>query len=33
VDRFRALNPAVELVEQGEWEDITFRRPRRVPAP
>jgi len=30
---FRALNPALQLVEEGEWENIEFRRPRRVEAP
>jgi len=27
---FRQRNPRLEVVEKGEWEDITFRRPRRV---
>jgi len=30
---FRHLNPAVELVEEGEWENIKFRKPRKVPPP
>jgi len=30
---FRQLNPRLDVVEEGEWEDITFRRPRRVPPP
>ncbi len=30
---FRAQNEALELVEEGEWENITFRKPKRVPAP
>jgi 4-hydroxy-3-methylbut-2-enyl diphosphate reductase len=28
---FRARNPDLAVVEEGEWEDITFRPPRRVP--
>jgi 4-hydroxy-3-methylbut-2-enyl diphosphate reductase len=28
---FQARNPRLELVEEGEWENITFRPPRRVP--
>ncbi len=28
---FRARNPALVVVEEGEWEDITFRQPQRVP--
>lgn len=31
VDFFRASNPNLELIENGEWENITFRQPRRVP--
>ncbi|HEU4741799.1 MAG TPA: 4-hydroxy-3-methylbut-2-enyl diphosphate reductase [Meiothermus sp.] len=27
---FRAQNPTLEVLEQGEWEDIEFREPRRV---
>jgi 4-hydroxy-3-methylbut-2-enyl diphosphate reductase len=30
---FRARNPGLELVEEGEWEDIAFRKPKRVPPP
>lgn len=30
---FRDLNPELEIVEEGEWEDITFRAPKRVPPP
>ncbi len=33
VEHFRALNPGLEVVEEGEWEDIAFRAPRRVPPP
>jgi 4-hydroxy-3-methylbut-2-en-1-yl diphosphate reductase len=29
---FRARNPALEVVEEGEWEQITFRKPKRVEA-
>ncbi|MDZ7800400.1 MAG: 4-hydroxy-3-methylbut-2-enyl diphosphate reductase [Trueperaceae bacterium] len=28
---FRARNPDLELVEEGAWEDIAFRKPKRVP--
>jgi 4-hydroxy-3-methylbut-2-en-1-yl diphosphate reductase len=28
---FQERNPALRLVEEGEWEDITFRKPKRVP--
>jgi len=28
---FRERNPDVEIREEGEWEDITFRQPRRRP--
>ncbi len=28
---FRARNPSLDVVEEGEWEDITFRPPQRVP--
>jgi 4-hydroxy-3-methylbut-2-enyl diphosphate reductase len=28
---FRRRNPELEIVEEGEWEEITFRQPRRVP--
>jgi 4-hydroxy-3-methylbut-2-enyl diphosphate reductase len=27
----RDRNPSLELVEEGEWEEITFRQPRSVP--
>lgn len=30
---FRARNPDLETVEEGEWEDIEFRKPRRIPPP
>lgn len=30
---FRQRNPALELVEEGEWENIVFRKPKRVPPP
>jgi 4-hydroxy-3-methylbut-2-en-1-yl diphosphate reductase len=30
---FRERNAALEVVEEGEWEDIVFRKPKRVPAP
>lgn len=30
---FRGLNPNLEVVEEGEWENIVFRKPRRVPPP
>ena len=29
---FRERNEALQLVEEGEWENITFRKPKRVPA-
>ncbi|MBX3144747.1 MAG: 4-hydroxy-3-methylbut-2-enyl diphosphate reductase [Trueperaceae bacterium] len=32
VERFRLANPALAVVEEGEWENITFRKPKRVPA-
>lgn len=32
VAHFQALNPALTLQEEGEWENITFRDARRVPA-
>ena len=28
---FQELNPEMEITEEGEWEQITFRRPKRVP--
>ncbi len=33
VAHFRDLNPEVRLVEEGEWENIVFRKPRKVPPP
>lgn len=30
---FRDQNPELELVEEGEWEDIAFRKPKRTPPP
>jgi 4-hydroxy-3-methylbut-2-enyl diphosphate reductase len=30
---FRARNPSLEVVEEGEWEDIEFRKPKRQPPP
>lgn len=32
VARFRTANPALRVVEEGEWENITFRKPKREPA-
>jgi 4-hydroxy-3-methylbut-2-enyl diphosphate reductase len=29
---FKTRNPKLKVVEEGEWEDITFRKPKRVPA-
>lgn len=29
---FRELNPQLELIEEGEWEEISFRPAKRVPA-
>jgi 4-hydroxy-3-methylbut-2-enyl diphosphate reductase len=31
VEFFRGRNPELELIEEGEWEEITFRQPKRVP--
>ncbi len=31
VDHFREQNPQLEVIEQGEWESITFRAPKRLP--
>jgi 4-hydroxy-3-methylbut-2-enyl diphosphate reductase len=28
---FRERNGGVEIIEEGEWEEITFRQPKRVP--
>ena len=33
VAHFKGLNPELDVVEEGEWENITFRAPKRVPAP
>jgi len=30
---FAARNAALRVVEEGEWEHVTFRKPARVPAP
>ena len=30
---FRTRNERLEVVEEGEWENITFRKPKRVPPP
>jgi 4-hydroxy-3-methylbut-2-enyl diphosphate reductase len=30
VAHFKQLNPNLEVIEEGEWEDIEFREPRRV---
>lgn len=30
VAHFRGLNAGLELIEEGEWEDIEFREPRRI---
>ncbi|TSA85674.1 4-hydroxy-3-methylbut-2-enyl diphosphate reductase [Deinococcus detaillensis] len=30
VEYFRVLNPALQVTEQGEWENITFREPKKV---
>ncbi len=30
---FRRTNPELDVVEEGEWEDIVFRKPKRVPPP
>jgi len=30
---FRSRNPALRVVEEGEWEKIAFRKPKRAPAP
>jgi 4-hydroxy-3-methylbut-2-enyl diphosphate reductase len=30
VERFRSANPALLVIEEGEWEDIEFREPKRV---
>ena len=28
---FKSRNAELEVIEEGEWENITFRRPKRVP--
>lgn len=33
VKYFRAQNAALEVIEEGEWEDITFREPKKVMPP
>lgn len=33
VEHFRTVSPGLTLTEEGEWENITFRSPKRVPAP
>lgn len=33
VDWFRQRNPQLNVVEEGEWENIIFREPKRVPPP
>jgi len=33
VAHFQALNPALEIVEEGEWENIEFREAKRVAPP
>ncbi len=30
---FHSQNGALRVVEEGEWENITFRKPKRIPAP
>ena len=30
MEHFRALNPALTVTEQGEWENITFREPKKL---
>lgn len=30
VEKFRAENPELEVTEEGEWEDIEFREPKRI---
>ncbi len=30
---FQDRNPALQVIEEGEWEDIAFRPPKRIPAP
>jgi 4-hydroxy-3-methylbut-2-en-1-yl diphosphate reductase len=33
VSFFSARNPELTIIEEGEWENIAFRKPKRVPAP
>lgn len=33
VEFFKAKNDQLQVVEEGEWEDIVFRKPRKVPPP
>ncbi|WP_420596422.1 4-hydroxy-3-methylbut-2-enyl diphosphate reductase [Deinococcus sp.] len=30
IEQFRAINPALQVTEQGEWENIVFREPKKV---
>ena len=30
VAHFRALNPELQVVEEGEWENIEFREPKKI---
>jgi len=30
---FKRRNPRLRVIEEGEWEDITFRPPQRIPPP
>lgn len=30
VAHFRALNPALQVIEEGEWENIEFREPKKI---
>jgi 4-hydroxy-3-methylbut-2-enyl diphosphate reductase len=30
VEKFRQTNPALQVIEEGQWEDIEFREPKRV---
>ena len=33
VARLRQESPELEVIEEGEWEEITFRQPARHPPP
>jgi 4-hydroxy-3-methylbut-2-enyl diphosphate reductase len=33
VEFFKQRNPQLQVIEEGEWENITFREPKRVPPP